>query len=89
MRRSLLVGGTGLLRFLSAQKVNNAGWAMGAIEFRVAAGQAFFTQEIAVFEANIGRCPVGVVSACSHGGASVVLLLAVHHWSSQSVVHHC
>jgi hypothetical protein len=74
MRRRLVVGGAEGFRFLFAQKVNNTGRAMGAVEFWVAADQTFFTQEIAVFKADIRRFPVRVVFACSHNASAVLLL---------------
>lgn len=60
---------------------------MCAVEFRVAAGQTIFAQEIAMLEATIGRFPVGVVFASSHG-TSVVLLLDVNLKVLPSVDHH-
>ena len=47
---------------------------MGAVEFWVAAGQTFFTQEIAVFKADIRCFPVRMVFACSHNASAVLLL---------------
>ena len=82
-----MIGVVTVLAFLSGQKVNDTGWAMRAVEFRIAAGQTIFTQEIAMFETNIGCFPVGVVFASSHG-ASVVSLLDVDLKVSPSVDHH-
>lgn len=82
-----MAGVVTVLAFLSGQEVNDTGWPMRAVQFRVAAGQTVFTQEITMLEANIGRFPVGVVFTSSHG-ASVVLLLDDNLKVPPSVDHH-